>query len=75
MKIYKDCPTPEKVYNSKGSLAQHIRGVHGEGWVAFCGDQLKWKGKYHRHLNKCTKCGAINKQAKKKDITSCDLQY
>ena len=62
---YKNCPTPDKAYNSKGNLSQHIRGLHGKGWIAPCGDVFKWKGKYHRHLNKCDKCDDLRKKTKK----------
>ena len=60
-----NCPTPDKEYNSKGNLAQHIRGEHGEGWVTPCGKTCKWKSLYYRHMKNCDKCKKLCKEAKK----------
>ena len=59
---HKQCSTPDKVYNSKGNLQQHIRGEHGQGWTAFCGEKIKWKSKYNRHIKNCLECLKIKKQ-------------
>ena len=58
------CSTPEKIYNSKGNLAQHERGEHGPGWLAECAQHFKWKSLYYRHIRKCKDCKAIRKQKK-----------
>ena len=63
---HKNCSTPDKVYNSKGNLKQHIRGEHGDGWTAFCGEKIKWKSKYNRHIKKCTKCLKLKEKQTKK---------
>ena len=60
-----NCPTPDREYNSKANLRQHIRGEHGEGWVAPCGKQCKWKSMYNRHIKKCDTCIALRAKAKK----------
>ena len=62
---HNDCKDSEKVYTSKGNLSQHIRGEHGPGWKAFCGEHIKWKSKYNRHINKCTECQQIREKKKK----------
>ena len=60
-----NCPTPDKEYNSKGNLAQHIRGEHGKGWLTPCGKTCKWKSLYHRHIKKCDDCIDLLEKAKK----------
>ena len=61
----KDYKDSDKVYTSKGNSSQHIRGEHGDGWTAFCGEHIKWKSKYHRHIQKCTACKKIRGKKKK----------
>ena len=63
---HKNCSTPDKVYNSKGNLKQHISGEHGDGWTAFCGEKIKWKSKCNRHIKKCTKCLKLKEKQTKK---------
>ena len=55
----------EKVYTSKGNLSQHVRGKHEGGWTAYCGEHIKWKSKYNRHIHKCTECKEIREKKKK----------
>ena len=55
----------EKVYTSKGNLSQHVRGEHGDGWTAYCGEHIKWKSKYNRHIHKWTACKKIREKKKK----------
>ena len=51
------CPkSNEKTYNSRYAMDQHQRGMHGDGWDSFCGENFKWKSKYSRHMKKCTAC-------------------
>ena len=60
------CPkTTEKCYNTKYSLAQHTKGMHGGGWTAPCNHNFKWKSRYSRHLSTCEECKQIWKQWKK----------
>ena len=54
------CSDCDKFFNSKDTLAQHWRGEHGEGWTAPCGDNFKWKSRYHRHMNRCDECIDLN---------------
>ena len=61
-----NCPTPDKIFNSKGNLDQHIRGQHGPGWQALCGFSCKWKSKYNRHLEHCEECPKLRAEVKKK---------
>ena len=63
---HKNCSTPDKVYNSKGNLKQHITVEHGDGWTAFFEEKIKWKSKYNRHIKKCTKCLKLKEKQTKK---------
>ena len=52
----KDC---DKSYPTDQQLQQHIRGIHGEGFVAYCGKSFTWPLGRHRHQEKCTKCNRL----------------
>ena len=56
----------EKRYNSKYSLAQHTRGMHGGGWTSPCKKNFKWKSRYSRHLGSCEDCKALHKLEQRK---------
>ena len=63
-----------KQCNTKTNTAQnlkiYIRGVHGQGWVAHCGEKFKWPPKFHKHQ---TKCDACKKMKAKSDKTKDKL--
>ena len=63
------CPkSTNKTYTSVPALKQHIRGLHGPSWTAYCGEHFKWKSRYFKHLGKCLTCKAIKKQKKPRKI-------
>ena len=35
-------------------LKQHHRGMHGEGWVCYCGKRYQWPGTMYNHRKECT---------------------
>ena len=49
----KDCI---KSYPTQQQLDQHVWGVHGEGFTAYCGKRFKWPGDRHKHQQECKKC-------------------
>ena len=46
----------DKSYPTEQQLNQHIRGIHGDGFIAYCGKSFTWPLGHHRHQKKCTKC-------------------
>ena len=51
----------DKSYPTEQQLNQHIRGIHGDGFIAYCGKSFTWPLGRHRHKKKCTKCKRIIK--------------
>ena len=46
----------DKSYPTEQQLNQHIRGIHGDGFIAYCGKSFTRPLGHHRHKKKCTKC-------------------
>ena len=51
----------EKSYPTEQQLNQHIRGIHSDGFIAYCGKSFTWPLGCHRHQKKCTKCKRLIK--------------
>ena len=51
----------DKSYPPEQQLNQHIRGIHGDGFITYCGKSFTWPLGHHRHQKKCTKCKRIIK--------------
>ena len=45
-------------YSSQQLLDQHTRGVHGEGFIAYCGETYTWPWQRNAHQKDCTDCNA-----------------
>ena len=45
-------------YSSQQLLDQHTRGVHGEGFIAYCGETYTWPWQCNAHQKDCTDCDA-----------------
>ena len=43
-------------YDSQQLLDQHTRGIHGEGFVAYCGDAYTWPWQRNAHQKDCKDC-------------------
>ena len=51
--------------NLKYNLSHHMRGAHGEGWKAFCGEKFNWPSKKFHHAKSCVKCAKVKKDTTK----------
>ena len=51
----------EKSYPTEQQLNQHIRGIHGNFFIAYCGKSFSWPLGHHRYKKKCTKCKRLIK--------------
>ena len=49
------------VCSTRQSMDIHIRGIHGEGWNALCGEHYYWPTGKTRHKQKCTVCKKLRK--------------
>ena len=47
---------------SKNHLKQHIRGMHGPGWVSPCGKRYSWPSTMYNHKAECKKCKKLAKK-------------
>ena len=50
---------------SSNHLKQHMRGMHGEGWVSMCGKKYQWPGTMYSHQQGCDQCKGLKAEAKK----------
>ena len=48
-------------YSSQQLLDQHTRGVHGEGFIAYCGKSYTWPWQCNDHQKDCKHCDAFFK--------------
>ena len=48
-------------YSSKQLLDQHTKGVHGEGFIAYCGVAYTWPWQQNDHQKDCKDCDACFK--------------
>ena len=51
---------------SKNHLKQHMRGLHGPGWLSRCGKHFKWPASKYSNERECTPCKTIKRKAFKK---------
>ena len=56
---HKDCV---KSYPTEQQLKQHIRGIHGDGFISYCGKRFTWPLDRHKHQMECKKCKRLTKQ-------------
>ena len=49
----KDCT---KSYPTQQQLEQHVREIHGPGFISYCGDRFTWPLDRHNHQKECMKC-------------------
>ena len=54
-----DCNVCPFYTNTQANLWQHVRGIHGSGWVSPCGTSFSWPPKMFCHRKKCSQCQAI----------------
>ena len=54
------------VCSTRQSKDIYIRGIHGKGWNALCGEHYYWPAGKTRHEQKCTICEKILKKHAKK---------
>ena len=59
LRRHKDCV---KSYPTEQQLKQHIRGIHSDGFVSYCGKHFTWPLDRHKHQLECTKCKKLMKQ-------------
>ena len=45
-----------KSYPTQQQLDQHVRGIHGEGFVTYCGKKYTWPLGRHQHQQDCCRC-------------------
>ena len=50
---------------STNHLKQHMRGMHGEGWVSLCGKKYQWPGTMYSHQQGCNQCKALKAERNK----------
>ena len=51
----------DKSYPTEQQLNQHIRGIHGDSFIAYCGKSFTWPLGHHSHQKKYSKCTRIIK--------------
>ena len=47
---------------SNNHLKQHIRGMHGKGWLSPCGKRFSWPSTMYSHKSECKKCKKMSKK-------------
>ena len=45
-----------KVFASILSFRQHMKGLHGSGYVTECGQAFRWPDQKNKHVNNCEEC-------------------
>ena len=51
--------TVPSLTQTQQQLDQHVRGIHGDGFIAYCGKRFTWPLDRHNHQQECTKCQKI----------------
>lgn len=54
--------------NTPGGLHQHMKGAHGPGWDAKCGENFQWPSQRRRHEKHCKKCEAAYLHEERQEI-------
>ena len=53
LKVLDDGSVCGQLCVSSNHLKQHMRGMHGEGWVSLCGKKYQWPGTMYSHQQSC----------------------
>ena len=53
------CSKCDKDFNTETNLQQHMKGKHGDGFIALCGAVYDWSDQQNAHQEDCTECKKI----------------